>query len=80
MKKPSRRVALLIEIPAGMENAQLASIRLLLKSLIRNYGIKCLSVLPPAETITFGNQATKNERAATADTQAAATKQTMKTR
>ena len=74
MNKPKRRVALLIEIPAAMENAQFASIRRLLKSLIRNYGIRCLSVLPPAETITFSEKATQTERAATAGIKAAATK------
>ncbi len=74
MNKPKRRIALLIEIPAGMENAQLASIRRFLKSLVRNYGIRCLSVLPPADTITFGNKATQTERADTVDGQAAAIK------
>ncbi len=74
MNKPSRRIALLVELPAGMENEQLASIRRFLKTLTRNYNIKLLSLLPPAETITFGDKATQAERADTVDGQAAATK------
>lgn len=71
MKKP-RRIAMLIELPIGLENAQMASLRRFRKILVRSYGIRCLSVLPPAETITFGNQAIKTERAATVGSQAAA--------
>lgn len=48
---------MLIELPAGLENAQLAALRRFLKVLVRTYGIKCLSVLPPCETRTFGSQA-----------------------
>jgi hypothetical protein len=72
-----RRIALLVELPATLGNAQLPALRLLLKSLIRNYGIKCLSVLPPSETRTFGCMAggsTKSEPVASDGDQAAATK------
>lgn len=76
MTKP-RRIAMLIELPVGIENAQMAALRRFLKSLVRVYGIRCLSVLPPSETRTFGSQAgshPKSELAATADVLAAATK------
>ena len=66
---------MLIELPIGLENAQLASLRRFLKVLVRSYGIKCLSVLPPNETRTFGSQAGSASNiglAATVDDQAAA--------
>ena len=59
MKNP-RRVALLVELPAGLENAQMAALRRFLKVLVRTYGIRCLSVLPPKETRTFGSHAANN--------------------
>ena len=76
MTKP-RRIAMLIELPVGLENAQMAALRRFLKSLVRVYGIRCLSVLPPSETRTFGSQAgsvAKIKLAATVSVQAAATK------
>lgn len=54
MKKP-RQIAMLIELPIGLENAGLPALRRFLKVLIRTYGIRCLSVLPPNETRTFAN-------------------------
>lgn len=56
MTKP-RRIAMLVELPVGLENAQLAALRRFLKALARSFGIRCLSVLPPSETKTFGSQA-----------------------
>ncbi len=72
-----RRIAILVELPIGIENAGIASLRRFLKTLIRSYGIRCLSVLPPSETRTFGSQAgsvAKIKLAATVSVQAAATK------
>ncbi len=54
MNEP-RRIALLIELPIGLENAGLPALRRFLKVLVRTYGIRCLSVLPPNETRTFAN-------------------------
>lgn len=68
---------MLVELPAGLENAQMAALRRFLKSLVRTYGIRCLSVLPPSETRTFGSQAgsqSKIKPTATVDVQAAVTK------
>lgn len=67
MTKPTkpRQIALLVELPAGLGNAQLPALRLLLKTLIRSYGIRYLSVLPPSETRTFGSMAASIEAQAT---------------
>lgn len=72
-----RRIALLVELPATLGNSQLPALRLFLKALVRSYCIKCLSVLPPSETRTFGCMAgssTKSETVASDGDQAAATK------
>ncbi len=71
-----RRVAILIEIPIGLENAGMPALRRFLKVLVRTYGIRCLSVLPPSETRTFGNHSGRKARidlVATVDVLAAAT-------
>ncbi len=68
---------MLIELPVGLENAKMAALRRFLKVLVRTYGIKCLSVVPPSETRTFGSQAgsvAKIKLAATVNVQSAATK------
>ena len=72
-----RRIAILVELPIGLENAGIASLRRFLKTLIRSYGIRCLSVLPPNETRTFGNyigSKAKIKPAASIGVQAAASK------
>lgn len=61
MNEP-RRIALLIEIPIGLENAGMPALRRFLKVLVRTYGIRCLSVLPPSETRTFGNHSGRKAR------------------
>ena len=53
MTKP-RRVAILVELPIGLENSGMTALRRFLKALVRAYGIRCLSVLPPKATHTFG--------------------------
>ena len=53
MTKPTS-VAILVELPIGLENAGMPALRRFLKALVRSYGIRCLSVLPPKATHTFG--------------------------
>lgn len=52
MTKP-RRIAMLIELPSGLENEGIAALRRFLKSLIRTYGIKCISIIPSEEAKVF---------------------------
>ena len=52
MTKP-RRLAMLIELPSGLEYAGIAALRRFLKALIRSYGIKCISIIPSEESPTF---------------------------
>jgi hypothetical protein len=51
-----RRLALLIEIPSDKSGLGIAALRRFLKGLVRSYGIRCLSVLPPEQTKTFGSE------------------------
>ena len=48
-----RKIAILVEIPIGLDNAGMAALRRFLKALIRSYGIKCLAVKNPIDTKTF---------------------------
>ena len=59
MTDPPRRIALLLELPkersdAKPNHAGMIGLRRLLKCLLRSYGLKCLSIKRPDETITFG--------------------------
>ncbi len=70
MNQPKRRIAILIEIPDRQHG--LSALRIFLKGLLRSFGIRCISVLPPSETRTFGSysdQGAKKEQGATINDQ-----------
>lgn len=49
-----KRIALLIELPDDSNGLGMIALRRFLKGLIRSYGMKCLSIRPPEDTVTFG--------------------------
>lgn len=49
-----RKIAILVSIPEGDEGIR--SLRALLKLMLRGYGIRCLAVRPPSETVTFADR------------------------
>ena len=52
MKK--RRIALLLELPDDTAHLLgMIALRRLLKALLRGYGLRCLSIKEPSDTITF---------------------------
>lgn len=49
-----RRIALLLELPHDNVDAiGMIALRRCLKALLRGYGLKCLSIKEPHETVTF---------------------------
>lgn len=56
-----RRIAMLIELPNDLETDS-TSLRRFLKALLRSYGMRCLSIKPPAETKTFGTMTTTDTK------------------
>ena len=52
---PKRRIAILIELPADNQSG-MSALRLFLKGLLRSFGIKCLSIREPKDTVTFRDQ------------------------
>lgn len=52
MNATKRRIALLLELPA--DSPDMLALRRLLKGLLRVYGLRCLSIKEPSETVTFG--------------------------
>ena len=55
MNATKRRIALLLELPADSpDSLGMIALRRLLKALLRAYGLRCLSIKEPSETMTFG--------------------------
>ncbi len=60
---PKRRVAILVELPHDAQRDDgIRALRMLLKHLLRRYGLKCLSVRPPEDTVTFKDMGVKNDK------------------
>ena len=50
-----RRIALLLELPAdNPDMLGMVALRRLLKALLRAYGLRCIDIKEPSETVTFG--------------------------
>jgi len=49
-----RRIAILIEIPNDQHG--MSALRIFLKGLLRSFGIMCLSIREPKDTVTFKNE------------------------
>lgn len=70
MTEPPRRIALLLELPKepsdvkqnSNPDAGMIGLRRLLKCLLRSYGLKCLSIKRPDETITFRTESEIQKR------------------
>ena len=58
-----RRIAILVELPATAPSSPsgIQNLRRFLKMLIRSYGIKCLSIREPGQTVTFKKYANEDE-------------------
>jgi len=54
-----RRIAILIEIPNDQHG--MSALRLFLKGLLRSFGIRCLSIREPCETVTFKDESPQHE-------------------
>ncbi|MEQ1828944.1 MAG: hypothetical protein ABL921_23480 [Pirellula sp.] len=49
-----KRIAILLELPDDSSGLGMLALRRFLKGLIRYYGMRCLSIRPPEDTVTFG--------------------------
>lgn len=49
-----KRIAILLELPDDSSGLGMLALRRFLKGLIRTYGMRCLSIRPPEDTVTFG--------------------------
>lgn len=55
MNATKRRIALLLELPAdNPDMLGMVALRRLLKTLLRVYGLRCMSIKDPENTRTFG--------------------------
>jgi hypothetical protein len=54
MTKPKRQVAILVELDEG--DNDFCKLRRFLKCLLRSYGIRCISIRHPSETVTFKSE------------------------
>ena len=54
MNTTKRRIALLLELPDNPDAWPMIALRRCLKALLRAYGLRCLSIKEPSETMTFG--------------------------
>ena len=54
MNATKRRIALLLELPADSpDSLGMIALRRLLKTLLRVYGLRCISIKEPSDTVTF---------------------------
>jgi hypothetical protein len=58
-----RRIAILVELPSTAPSCPsgIQNLRRFLKMLIRSYGIKCLAIREPGQTVTFKKYANEDE-------------------
>ena len=54
-----RRIALLIEISNDQHG--MSALRIFLKGLLRSFGITCLSIREPKDTVTFKDEDARHE-------------------
>jgi hypothetical protein len=52
MTDKPRRIAILVELPKG-DDVEMVAFRRLLKCLLRQFGLKCVGMKKPEETVTF---------------------------
>ena len=60
MSEQRRRIAILIELPDDNQHGMIA-LRRFLKGLLRSFGIRCLSIREPNETVTIRDDNTPHE-------------------
>lgn len=49
-----KRIAILLELPDDSSGLGMLALHRFLKGLLRSYGMRCLSIRPPEDTVTFG--------------------------
>lgn len=56
-----KRIAILLELPDDSSGLGMLALRRFLKGLLRSYGMRCLSIRPPEDTVTFGGNVDSKE-------------------
>jgi hypothetical protein len=57
--KPKRMVAILLELDE--DDNDFLKLRRFLKCILRSYGMKCISIREPSETVTFKSESQAKE-------------------
>lgn len=68
MTDEPRRIAILVQLPERItpnDPTGEQRLRRFLKAILRSYGIRCLAIRPPAETVTFGDRDAQTQHKAT---------------